>query len=187
VKAVDRFDPCRGVAFSSFAVPTIVGEVKRHFRDHTWMVRPPRRLQELSLRVEQATGWLSSEFGRPPSVQDIADHLGCDDEEVLEALQARRARASTSLSAPAGDDEDATVLGELLGDEDDGLDRAEDHATLTSLFDWLTPRERVALRLRYEEDMTQAQIGEVIGVSQMQVSRIIDRSIERLRSVADGA
>jgi RNA polymerase sigma-B factor len=184
LKAIDRFDPDRGIAFSSFAVPTMLGEVKRHFRDKSWTVRPPRDLQELTLRVEQATSQLSSTLGRSPSVSELAEHLDVGDEDILEALEAGRARGATSLSAPRGDEEDGTTLGDLLGDEEEGFDRAEDRATLAVLFAELTPRERQVLTLRFRRDMTQAEIGEVIGVSQMQVSRIIRGSIERLRMAA---
>ena len=184
LKAIDRFDPDRGIAFSSFAVPTMLGEVKRHFRDKSWTVRPPRDLQELTLRVEQAATQLASSFGRSPSVVEIAEHLSVSDEDVLEALEAGRARSATSLSAPRGDEEDGTTLGDLLGDQEDGFDRAEDRATLAVLFNELTPRERTVLTLRFRQDMTQAEIGEVVGVSQMQVSRIIRSSIDRLRMAA---
>jgi RNA polymerase sigma-B factor len=184
LKAIDRFDPDRGIAFSSFAVPTMLGEVKRHFRDKSWTVRPPRDLQELTLRVEQATTQLASSLGRSPSVAEIAEQLSVSDEDVLEALEAGRARSATSLSTPRGDAEDGTTLGDLLGDEEDGFDRAEDRATLAVLFNEITPRERTVLTLRFRQDMTQAEIGEIVGVSQMQVSRIIRSSIDRLRMAA---
>jgi RNA polymerase sigma-B factor len=185
VKAIDRFDPDRGIAFSSFAVPTMLGEVKRHFRDRSWSVRPPRDLQELTLRVEHVATELSSTLGRAPSVDELSTALGLSDEEVLEALEAARSRSATSLSAPRGDEEDGTTLGDLLGDEEDGFARAEARATLDALLSQLSPREREVLRLRFEEDMTQAEIGAVIGVSQMQVSRIIRGSIDRLRLAVD--
>ena len=180
LKAIDRFDPDRGLAFSSFAVPTMLGEVKRHFRDKSWTVRPPRDLQELTLRVEQATTQLSSQLGRAPSVPELSEHLSVSDEDILEALEAGRARSATSLSAPRGDDEDSATLGDLLGGDEDGFARAEDRATLAVLFAELTPRERTVLTLRFKQDMTQAEIGAIVGVSQMQVSRIIRGSIERL-------
>jgi RNA polymerase sigma-B factor len=184
LKAIDRFDPDRGIAFSSFAVPTMLGEVKRHFRDKSWTVRPPRDLQELTLRVEQATTQLSSALSRAPSVTELSEHLGVNDEDILEALEAGRARSATSLSAPRGDEDDGSTLGDMLGDDEDGFARAEDRATLAVLFAELTPRERTVLTLRFKQDMTQAEIGEIVGVSQMQVSRIIRGSIERLRIAA---
>jgi RNA polymerase sigma-B factor len=162
----------------------MLGEVKRHFRDKSWTVRPPRDLQELTLRVEQATTQLSSQLGRAPSVAELSEHLSVGDEEILEALEAGRARSATSLSAPRGDEEDSATLGDLLGDDEDGFARAEERATLAVLFAELTPRERTVLTLRFKQDMTQAEIGEIVGVSQMQVSRIIRSSIERLRMAA---
>jgi len=184
LKAIDRFDADRGIAFSSFAVPTMLGEVKRYFRDKSWSVRPPRDLQELTLRVEQATTQLASHLGRSPSVGELSQHLGVGDEEILEALEAGRARSATSFSAPRGDGEDGATLADVLGDEEDGFDLAEQRATLATLFAELTPRERMVLTLRFREDMTQAEIGQIVGVSQMQVSRIIRNSIERLRIAA---
>jgi RNA polymerase sigma-B factor len=184
LKAIDRFDADRGIAFSSFAVPTMLGEVKRHFRDKSWTVRPPRDLQELTLRVEHATTELASRLGRSPSVAELSEQLGVGDEEILEALEAGRARSATSLSAPRGDGDDGATLADVLGDEEDGFDRAEERATLATLFAELTPRERTVLTLRFHEDMTQAEIGQIVGVSQMQVSRIIRNSIERLRIAA---
>ena len=145
VKAIDRFDLSRDVAFSSYAVPTILGEIKRYFRDRTWSVRVPRDLQELALRVDRKVSELSTDLRRQPTVSEIAEAVGIEEEDVLEALEASGAYRATSLS---------------------------------------TPREREVLRLRFEEDLTQAEIGERIGVSQMQVSRIIRQSIARLRTVA---
>jgi RNA polymerase sigma-B factor len=162
----------------------MLGEVKRHFRDKSWTVRPPRDLQELTLRVEQATAQLSSQLGRSPSVAELSEHLSVGDEEILEALEAGRARSATSLSAPRGDAEDGSTLADVIGDEEDGFLRAEERATLATLFAELSPRERTVLTLRFRQDMTQAEIGEIVGVSQMQVSRIIRSSIEKLRIAA---
>src|SRR5919199_670094 len=165
VKAIDRFDLEREVAFSSYAVPTILGEIKRHFRDRTWSVRVPRDLQELALRVDKKVAQLSTDLRRQPTVSEIAEATGATEEEVLEALEASGAYRATSLETPRGGE-------------------AEDGATLAQLLRAVTPREREVLRLRFEYDLTQAEIGERIGVSQMQVSRIIRQSIARLRSVA---
>jgi RNA polymerase sigma-B factor len=184
LKAIDRFDPDRGIAFSSFAVPTMLGEVKRHFRDRSWSVRPPRDLQELTLRVDRAIGELSGRLGHSPGVAEVAAHVGVSDEEVLEALEAGRARGAASLSAPRGDDE-GTTLGDTLGQDEEGFGLAEHRATLAALLDELTPRERKVLELRFSGDLTQAEIGEIIGVSQMQVSRIIRGALARLRLAAD--
>lgn len=186
LKALDRFDPDRGIAFSSYAVPTIVGELKRHFRDRTWAVRVPRDLQELALRVDRLVGDLSRELHRQPSVEELAQRAGVRPEEVLEALEAGAAHRSTSLDAPRagqGDDPGETV-GEALGGAEDGYERAEERATLAQLLQAIGPRDREVLRLRFEEDLTQAEIGEIVGVSQMQVSRIIRQAISRLRVAA---
>jgi RNA polymerase sigma-B factor len=168
IKAIDRFDADREIAFSSYAVPTILGEIKRHFRDRTWAVRVPRDLQELSLKVDKAVGKLSEELRRQPSVAEIGEAVGADEEMVLEALQAGGAYRAVSFEAPrggTGGDDEVTTLAQLMAS--------------------LTPREREVLRMRFEEDMTQAEIGAVIGVSQMQISRVIRQALARLRAAAD--
>jgi RNA polymerase sigma-B factor len=185
LKAIDRFDPSRGIAFSSYAVPTILGELKRHFRDRTWSVRVPRDLQELALKVDRAVGELNRELRRAPSIGEIAAAVGANEEQVLEALEAGAAYRASSLHAPrAGDDEAGETVGAALGDDDAGFGLAEDRATLSRLLRTIGPREREVLRLRFVEDLTQAEIGERIGVSQMQISRIIRQSLTRLRSAA---
>jgi RNA polymerase sigma-B factor len=185
VKAIDRFDPAREIAFSSFAVPTILGEIKRHFRDRTWSVRVPRDLQELTLKVDRAVTSLSHDLHRAPSVGEIAEQTGSTEEDVLEALEASGAYRATSLSAPRGSEEDTTVtLGDTLGHDDAGFELAEHRATLDRLLSTISPREREVLRLRFEEDLTQAEIGEQVGVSQMQVSRLIRQAVSRLRAAA---
>ncbi len=188
IKAIDRFDPDREIAFSSYAVPTILGEIKRYFRDRTWAVRVPRDLQELTLKVDRAVAKLSDDLRRQPSVGEIATAVGADEEEVLEALQAGGAYRAVSFDAPrAGGDEDVATLGDSVGVAEHGFDRAEERATLEQLMSTVTPREREVLRMRFEQDMTQAEIGAVIGVSQMQVSRVIRQAIARLRAAADTA
>src|SRR4051812_40183505 len=186
VKAVDRFDVERGVAFSSYAVPTIMGEIKRHFRDRTWAVRVPRDLQELALRVDKVVAELTRELGRQPSVDDVAHAIDVEPEDVLEAMQASSAYRATSLETPraTGDDDPGETLGDSVGHIDDGYDRAEQRAVLHELMRSLTPREREVVRLRFEEDLTQAAIGERIGVSQMQVSRVLRHAVARLRTLA---
>jgi RNA polymerase sigma-B factor len=185
VKAIDRFDLSRDVAFSSYAVPTILGEIKRYFRDRTWSVRVPRDLQELALRVDRKVSELSTDLRRQPTVTEIAEAVGIEEEDVLEALEASGAYRATSLSTPRGNDDDAgETLGDTVGTSEEGFDLAESRATLEQLMRAVTPREREVLRLRFEEDLTQAEIGDRIGVSQMQVSRIIRQSIARLRTVA---
>jgi RNA polymerase sigma-B factor len=186
IKAIDRFDPERAIAFSSYAVPTILGELKRHFRDKTWAVRVPRDLQELSLKVDRAVADLSRDTHRAPSVGEIAEHLEETEENVLEALQASSAYRATSFDAPrsSGDEEAGDTLGDAVGHDDFGFGLAEDRATLERLMQAIGPREREVLRLRFGEDMTQAEIGERIGVSQMQISRLIRQSLVRLREAA---
>jgi RNA polymerase sigma-B factor len=188
IKAIDRFDPEREIAFSSYAVPTILGEIKRHFRDRTWAVRVPRDLQELSLKVDKAVGELSEDLHRQPSVAEIGEAVGADEEDVLDALQAGGAYRAVSFEAPRGGnggDDDITTLAESIGVDEDGFDRAEERATIARLMTKLSPREREVLRMRFEEDMTQAEIGAVIGVSQMQVSRVIRQALTRLRAASE--
>ena len=186
VKAVDRFDPEREIAFSSYAVPTILGEIKRYFRDCTWAVRMPRDLQELTLRVDRALGTLAEELRRQPSVKEVAAAVGSHEESVLDALQAGGAYRALSFDAPRGHGDENATLADSMGVGEHGFERAEDRATLDRLMRIVTDREREILHMRFEQDMTQAEIGEVIGVSQMQVSRVIRRALERLRSLAEG-
>jgi RNA polymerase sigma-B factor len=185
VKAVDRFDVERGVAFSSYAVPTIMGEIKRHFRDRTWAVRVPRDLQELALRVDRVVAQLTRERGRQPSVEEVACAIDAEPEEVLEAMQASTAYRATSLETPraGGDDDPGDTLGDSVGTVDDGYAQAEQRAMLDALMRSLTAREREVVRLRFEDDLTQAAIGERIGVSQMQVSRVLRQALEKLRAL----
>ncbi len=185
IKAIDRFDPDRQVAFSSYAVPTILGELKRHFRDKTWSVRVPRDLQELALKVDRKVADLSRELHRSPTVTEIAEATESSEEQVLEALEAAAAYRATSIDAPRGTEDDGSdTLGDQMGRDEQGFGLAEDRATLHRLLNTVTAREREVLRLRFEEDLTQAEIGERIGVSQMQVSRIIRQSLGRLRAAA---
>jgi RNA polymerase sigma-B factor len=186
IKALRGYDPDRGKAFSSYAVPTIMGELKRHFRDRTWSVRMPRSLQELAMKVESARDGLFIELGRSPSVSEIAERCETSDEEVLEALQAGNAYHATSLDAHRDDDDDDGFnLGDLLGQTDDNFQLAEHRALLSSVLTELDDRDREILRLRFEEDMTQHEIAKVVGVSQMQVSRLLRRSLSTLRLAAE--
>jgi RNA polymerase sigma-B factor len=185
VKAIDGYDSARGIAFSSYAVPTIVGELKRYFRDRTWTVRPPRGVQELTLRVDRAAENLSAELDRAPTVAELAAALDATDEDVLEALQARGAYRGLSMHAPTGGQENPTLLQDTLGTSDDGYARVEARVLLDGLLVGLSPRSREVLRLRFEHDLTQAEIGAQLGVSQMQISRIIHRAINHLRHVAE--
>jgi RNA polymerase sigma-B factor len=188
LKAVDRFDCSREVMFSSYAVPTILGELKRHFRDRTWSVRVPRDLQELALRVDQTVTRLSLGERRSPSVGEIARVVEASEEQVLEALEAMGAYRASSLDAPRSTrDEETESMAESLGSSDHGFDRAEDRATVEPLMGRISEREQTVLRLRFGDDLTQAEIGERIGVSQMQVSRLIRQALVRLRAGVDGA
>ena len=188
IKAIDRFDPEREIAFSSYAVPTILGEIKRYFRDRTWAVRVPRDLQELTLRVDRAVGELSEELHRQPSVRRSPRPSAPTRRTCSRRCRpaAPTARSPSTRRAPGGD-EDVATIADSVGIDEDGFDRAEERATLQTLMSTVTPREREVLRMRFEQDMTQAEIGAVIGVSQMQVSRIIRQALARLRAAADGA
>jgi RNA polymerase sigma-B factor len=185
INAIERYDLDRGVAFSSYAVPTILGEIKRYFRDRTWSVRVPRDLQELTLKVDRAFADLTVRLHREPTLGEVVATVGATEEDVLEALEASGAHTAASLDEPwhADDDGDDT-LGDSLGMEERGFACAEDRATVALLMRGISPREREVLRLRFAEDLTQAEIGEHVGLSQMQVSRIIRQAITRLRSYA---
>jgi RNA polymerase sigma-B factor len=178
MKAIDSFDVARDVRFSSYATPTVLGELKRHFRDRTWSVRVPRSLQELHLKVSKARDELSHELGRSPTVQEIAAAVQAPFEEVLLTIESQGARRARSLEEPVG--EEAT-LADALGDADPELDRAEMRAMLDGAFGVLSERDQEVLRLRFAEDLTQAEIAERVGVSQMQVSRLLRQSLARLR------
>ena len=187
LKAIDRFDPERQTAFSSFAVPTILGELKRHFRDKGWSVRVPRDLQELTMKVDRASEELSRTIGRAPTVDELAEQLEVTPEQVLEAREASAAYRAVSLDRPRSEDEeDADGFGATFGAEDPGFGAAEDSATISRLMRVLSDREREVLRLRFEEDLTQSEIGARVGVSQMHVSRLIRQAVTKLRQEAEG-
>jgi RNA polymerase sigma-B factor len=186
LKAIDRFDPARETAFSSFAVPTILGELKRHFRDKGWSVRVPRDLQELAVKVDRVGDEMSRELGRAPTPTEIAERTSTTLEQVLEAREASAAYRAVSLDRPRTDDEDESEsYADAMGADDPGFRLAEAAATVERLMQVLTDREREVLRLRFEEDLTQSEIGERVGVSQMHVSRLIRQSIARLRDEAE--
>jgi RNA polymerase sigma-B factor len=186
LKAIDRFDPARETAFSSFAVPTILGELKRHFRDKGWSVRVPRDLQELTVRVDRVTEQLARELGRAPTLAEVAERTGHSEEQVLEAREAAGAYRAVSLDRPRDDDEEGEgTVGAAMGTEDPGFGVAEDAATVQRLMRVLSEREREVLRLRFAEDLTQSEIGVRVGVSQMHVSRLIRQAISQLRAEAE--
>jgi RNA polymerase sigma-B factor len=182
LKAVERFDPDRGVEFTTFATPTILGELKRHFRDTTWMVRVPRRRRELHLAVRAALGPLSQRLGREPDLCDLAHEVGCTEDEVVEAL--RVGAAYQSVRFEAADGRSAPSLEAHLGAEDPAFEGAEQRSLLGDLLGRLPARERRVVELRFDDDLTQSQIARIVGVSQMQVSRLLQRSLARMRADA---
>ena len=188
LKALDRFDPTRGIAFSSFAVPTIAGELRRYFRDRTWTVRPPRDLQERALAVDKVREELTNRLGRSPTVRQIGQALELPDEAVLEAMEALRAGSATSLSVQRGaDDEGEHTLEASIGVDEDGFELAEHRAVYEQLAQCLTERERTIVELRFGEDMTQEEIGKRVGISQMQVSRLLRQALVKLSAAARDA
>ena len=182
IKSVDRFDLERGVEFSTYATPTIVGEIKRHFRDKGWAIRVPRRLQELKLSLTKATSELSQKLGRSPTVAELAGHLGMSEEEVLEGLESANAYSAVSLDAPDGGDDDSPAVADTLGAEDESLEGVEYRESLKPLLDQLPPREKRILLLRFFGNMTQSQIAADLGISQMHVSRLLARTLTQLRA-----
>jgi len=183
LKAIDRFDPTRATAFSSFAVPTILGELKRHFRDKGWALRVPRDLQELALRVERVSDDLESVLGRAPTSDEIARRIGVSTERVLDAREASAAYRADSLDRPR-DDAEAGDLVDVIGVEDPGYHLADEAATVERLMSVLSDRDREVLRLRFAEDLTQSEIGARLGVSQMHISRLIRDAVGQLREAA---
>jgi RNA polymerase sigma-B factor len=179
VKAIDRFDPAIGESLRTYAVPTMSGEVRRYLRDHAWTVRPPRKLQERVLAMTKATNRLTAASGRPPTTEQVAAELGCDKEQVVEARQAAEAYIGKSFDAPAGDDDERRLI-DTLGADDERLARLEHPIAFRWLRDVLDEGERHLLHLRFVEDRTQPEIADVIGVSRMQVSRLLRRSLGRI-------
>ena len=185
LKAVDRFDPERAVEFSTYATHTIVGELKRHFRDKGWAVRAPRRMQELYLRLGKIVANLSQELGRSPTIQELATEAQVSEEEVLEALEAGQAYRFASLDAPSPGDDDNDSMMSVLGEEDASLVDAEHRAALSPLLSKLPQREQTIIHLRFFEGLTQSEIASRLGISQMHVSRLLARSLAQLRTAAD--
>jgi RNA polymerase sigma-B factor len=184
IKAVDRFEPDRGPGFVGYAIPTILGEIKRHFRDRTWSIKVSRRLQDMRTAINEANNVLAQTHRRAPTVADIAVHLGVTEEEVLEGLEGARAYRATSLSTPTGPD-GGLELGQCLGSEDHGYELIETHIALGPAMDRLDERERRIITLRFFGNQTQCQIAEQFGVSQMHVSRLIAGALLKLRAHLD--
>jgi RNA polymerase sigma-B factor len=181
IKAVDRFDLDRGVEFSTYATPTIVGEIKRHFRDKGWAIRVPRRLQELKLSLAKATSDLSQRNGRSPTVAELSAHLGMSEEDVLEGLESANAYSAVSLDAPDSGDDDNQAVADTLGVTDESLEGVEYRESLKPLLERLPVREKRILLLRFFGNMTQSQIAAELGISQMHVSRLLARTLHQLR------
>ena len=186
LKAIRRFDPGRGTMFSSFATPTVLGELRRHLRDTTWIIHVPRELQELALRVDRSARELTVDSGHAPTVQDLAEAVGCSTDDVLEGRRVLGAHRAISFEAPRHDrdGEDEVPLVDTLGDEDAGFGGVVERGALDTLLRTVPRRDREILRLRYEEDLTQREIGRRIGVSQMQVSRILHQALGRLHAAS---
>jgi RNA polymerase sigma-B factor len=185
LKAINRFQVERGFAFTSYAVPTIDGEIKRHFRDHTWGVHVQRSLQDLVHKIDDTERAITAQHGRSPTVANIADALDCRQEDVLEAMEAKNARSAISMDSHIGDGSEVHSLHELIGDFDPGYEEMEDFASAQPCLAELEQRERLILALRFIAGMTQAQIAERIGISQMQVSRLLRSILQRLRVAID--
>jgi RNA polymerase sigma-B factor len=184
LKAIDRYDAERGYAFQSFAVPTILGEMRRYFRDSGWAIHVPRGAQERALKVRNAQERIAGEQGHAPTVNQLAQFLELDVEEVIDALQAIQAYETVSLDAPRpGGDEESPSYGETIGADDERYELVELDATLASVLGHIPPRQRLILRMRFMEDLTQTEIAERVGISQMQVSRLLRRSLDQLRTL----
>ena len=182
VKAVDNFDPEDGTGFLGYATPMIIGEIKRYFRDATWGVHVPRRMQELSGALRKATDTLTHDLGRAPTIAELAVHLGAEPEEIVEAIDAAGAYTTASLDHPVNTDEQGASLLDFMGEEDARFDAVIDRQVLTDLLTRLGERDKKILLMRYFRGMTQAEIGAELGISQMQVSRLLSRILRELRS-----
>ena len=182
IKAVDRFETDRGVEFSTYATPTVIGEIKRHFRDKGWAIRVPRRLQELRMQIGSATGELTQKLGRSPTPRELAEVIGCTVEEIMEGIESSHAYATLSLDASDDSDDGPPAMLTTLGVEDANIEHVEVRESIKPLLDGLGEREKRILLLRFFKNMTQSQIAEEIGVSQMHVSRLLTRILAQLRT-----
>ena len=186
IKAIDRFDPSRGLEFTTYATPTIMGEIKRHFRDKGWSVRVPRRLQELSAKVNQATDKLTNELQRSPKVEEIAEYLDVTVDEVLEAMESSSAYTSVPIEAPgASDSDDAPSILDRYADDDNELDFTDDRLVIEEAIRDFSPREREVIELRFVKGMTQIEIAKKLGISQVQVSRLLRRTLKKIQDKID--
>ncbi len=185
IKAIDRFDPERGLEFTTYATPTIMGELKRHFRDKGWSVRVPRRLQELSAKVNQTTDELTKELQRSPSTEEVATRLGVTVDEVLEAMESSSAYSSVSLEGPATDDDDAPAIIDHYASVDQELAASDDRMVVEDTVRNFSPREQEIVRMRFEDGLTQVEIAKRLGVSQVQVSRLLRRTLKKLQDKID--
>ena len=185
IKAVDRFEPERGLEFSTYATHTIVGELKRHFRDKGWAVRVPRRMQELHLRLGQIVSQLNQDLGRSPTIAEIAQSASVSEEEVLEAMEAGQAYRFASIDAPVPGEDDTGTLAASLGEEDESMADVEHRVSLSPLIAMLPVRQQKILHLRFFEGLTQSEIATQLGISQMHVSRLLARSLAQLREAAE--
>ena len=185
IKAIDRFDPARGLEFTTYATPTILGEIKRHFRDKGWSVRVPRRLQELSAKVNQTTDDLTKELQRSPSTQEVAERLGVSVDEVLEAMESSSAYSSVPLEAGGSDDDDAPAVIDHYATEDQYLAASDDRMVVEDAIREFSPRERQVIRMRFRDGMTQVEIAKRLGVSQVQVSRLLRRTLKKVQDKID--
>ena len=185
IKAIDRFDISRDLEFTTYSTPTILGEIKRHFRDKGWSVRVPRRLQELSAKVNKTTDELTKDLQRSPSVAEIAEHLDVSVDEVLEAMESSSAYSSVPLEAGSGDDDDAPAVIDRYASEDAGLGTADDRMVIEDTIRDFSPREQDVIRMRFVEGLTQVEIAERLGVSQVQVSRLLRRTLKKIQEKID--
>jgi len=181
LKSIDRFDPDRGVEFSTYATPTVIGEIKRYFRDKGWAIRVPRRLQELRMQINGATADLTQSLGRSPTASELADRIGCTVEDIVEGLESSNAYSTLSLDAAASSDDSPPAMLESLGIDDEGLENVELRESIKPLLDRLPAREKQILMLRFFRNMTQSQIATEVGVSQMHVSRLLTRTLDSMR------
>lgn len=185
IKAIDRFDPDRGLEFTTYATPTVLGEIKRHFRDKGWSVRVPRRLQELSAKVNQATDELTKELQRSPSTEEVAAKLGVSVDEVLEAMESSSAYTSVPLEGGGSDEDETPAVIDHYASVDEDLTSADDRMVIEDTIRDFSPREQEVIRMRFNDGLTQIEIAKRLGISQVQVSRLLRRTLKKLQEKVD--